>query len=181
MVRRNVRSDGECWVAKWIFRFAHLQQGQSGCGGRCRVRCRRHQSAEAEMRRHDQMAPRDRDYNDTALLERSGAAQRGRLSALHNDRKSCIGCLSAIERHLAATRRRFARVSQPICWPRMMAAAAQRRLDHVFGVVIMAPWQNNTAHLHRPWRASSECAIAGKCRRSVLAQVLVIWRPSTGQ
>ena len=61
------------------------------------------------MRRHDQMAPRDRDYNDTALLERSGASQRGRLSALHNDRKSCIGCLSAIERHLAATHRRFAR------------------------------------------------------------------------
>jgi hypothetical protein len=30
MVRRNVRSDGECWVAKWIFHFAHLQQGPSG-------------------------------------------------------------------------------------------------------------------------------------------------------
>jgi hypothetical protein len=127
------------------------------------------------------VAPRDRGYNDSACLNAQGASQRARLSALHNDRKSCIGCLSAIERHLAATRRRFARVSQPICWPRMMAAAAQRRLDHVFGVVIMAPWQNNTAHLHRPWRASSECAIAGKCRRSVLAQVLVIWRPSTGQ
>jgi hypothetical protein len=37
------------------------------------------------MRRHDQMAPRDRAYNDTALLERSGASRRGRLSALHND------------------------------------------------------------------------------------------------
>ena len=60
------------------------------------------------MRRHDQMAPRDRDYNDTALLERSGASQRGRWPARHNDRKSCIGCLNAIERHLAATR-------PPIC------------------------------------------------------------------
>jgi hypothetical protein len=28
-VRKNVRSNGECWVAKWIFRFAHLQQKPS--------------------------------------------------------------------------------------------------------------------------------------------------------
>jgi hypothetical protein len=54
------------------------------------------------------VAPRDRDYNDSALLERSGASQRGRWPARHNDRKSCIGCLNAIERHLAATR-------PPIC------------------------------------------------------------------
>jgi len=54
------------------------------------------------------VAPRDRDYNDSALLERSGASQRGRMASRHNDRKSCIGCLNAIERHLAATR-------PPIC------------------------------------------------------------------
>src|SRR5712672_3341346 len=45
---------------------------------------------------------------------------------------------------------------------------------------IIAPQRSNSAHLHRLWHASSECAIAGKCRRSILAQVLVLWRPSTG-
>jgi hypothetical protein len=28
-VRKNVRSNGECWVAIWIFRFAHLRQGKA--------------------------------------------------------------------------------------------------------------------------------------------------------
>ena len=74
-------------------------------------------------------------------------------------RKSCIGCLGAIERHLAAMRRRFARVSRPTCWPRMMAAAAhERRLDRVFGVVVMAPRQNNIASLRRPSRANVSLA-----------------------
>src|SRR5882757_6426735 len=81
-------------------------------------------------RGHDQMAPRDRAHNDTALLERSGASRRGRLSAPHND-------------------------SEKLHWlfecNRTPSAATQRRLDLVFGVVIMAPWQNNRAHLHRPW------------------------------
>jgi hypothetical protein len=49
------------------------------------------------------VAPRDRGYNDSACLNAQGASQRARLSALHNDRKSCIGCLSAIERHPTAT------------------------------------------------------------------------------
>ena len=74
-------------------------------------------------------------------------------------RKSCIVCLSAIERHLAATRRRFARVSRPTCWPRMMAAAVhERRLDCVSDVVVIAPRQNNIAHLRRPWRANVNLA-----------------------
>src|SRR5882757_9703288 len=106
-------------------------------------------------RRHDQMAPRDRAYNDTALLERSGASRRGRLSAPHNDSEKLHWLFECDRTPSAATRRRFARVSRPTCWPRMMAAAAQRRLDRVFGVVIMASWQNNRAHPHRPWRASS--------------------------
>ena len=95
-------------------------------------------------RRHDQMAPRDRDYNDTALLERSGASRRGRLSALHNDPEKLHWLFECNRTPSAATCRRFARVSRPTCWPRMMAAAAQRRLDRVFGVVIMAPWQKQS-------------------------------------
>jgi len=57
----------------------------------------------------------------------------------------------------------------------MMAAAAQRLLDRVFGVIIMASWQNNNAHLHRPWRANSECAIAAKRRRFPDASRQVEW------
>ena len=30
-VGKNVRSNGECWVATWFFRFAHLPQGPRGC------------------------------------------------------------------------------------------------------------------------------------------------------
>jgi hypothetical protein len=41
----------------------------------------------------------------------------------------------------------------------MMAAAAhERRLDRVFGVVVMAPRQNNIAYLRRPWRANVSLA-----------------------
>jgi hypothetical protein len=41
----------------------------------------------------------------------------------------------------------------------MMAAAAhERRLDCVFGVVVMAPRQNSIAHLRRPWRANVSLA-----------------------
>jgi len=49
-------------------------------------------------------------------------------------RKSCIGCLSAIERHPTATH--------------------ERRPDRVCGVVVMAPRQNNIAYLRRPSRAN---------------------------
>ena len=135
-------------------------------------------------RRHDQMAPRDRDYNDTALLERSGASRRGRLSALHNDPEKLHWLFECNRTPSAATRRRFARVSRPTCWPRMMAAAAQRLLDRVFGVVIMASWQNNSAHPHRPWRASSPGPVADRglstaatrCR-SQKSQIGVVARP----
>jgi hypothetical protein len=31
-VRKTVRSNGECWVATWSFRFANLKHGPSACG-----------------------------------------------------------------------------------------------------------------------------------------------------
>jgi hypothetical protein len=31
-VRKTVRSNGECWVATWIFRFANLKREPSACG-----------------------------------------------------------------------------------------------------------------------------------------------------
>jgi hypothetical protein len=31
-VRKTVRSNGECWVATWIFRFANLKQEPNACG-----------------------------------------------------------------------------------------------------------------------------------------------------
>jgi len=40
-----------------------------------------------------------------------------------------------------------------------------RRPDRVFGVIVIAPWRNNIARLHRPWRAISENAIDATRRR----------------